>query len=267
MDHTARKRWGQHFLVDARIVERIVAAIAPGNADRIVEIGPGKGALTRPLLERVARLEAIEVDRVLVSGLQQEFSETGLIVHQADALRFDYALLEWPFRAVGNLPYNISTPLLFRLAEFADRIVDCHFMLQREVVDRMAAPPSGRAYGRLSVMLQYRFRVDRLFPVSPGAFRPAPKVESAVVRLRPRPSHELEAKDEELLRKVTTAAFSKRRKTLRNALASLLNAAELAEIGIDPALRPENLAVAQFVAIANRLHYGGFPKSGPDWQN
>lgn len=267
MDHVARKRWGQHFLSDTRIIERIVAAIAPGSADHVVEIGPGKGALTRPLLERVARLDAIEVDRALAARLREDLPGTALVVHQADALRFDYALLDRPFRAVGNLPYNISTPLLFRLAEFADRIVDCHFMLQKEVVDRMAAPPSGHAYGRLSVMLQYRFRVERLFPVPPGAFRPAPKVESAVVRMRPRLLQELQAKDEELLRRVATAAFSKRRKTLKNALAPLLEAAELAKIGIDPGLRPENLAVGQFVTIANYLHYAAIHKSGPGWQN
>ncbi|MGE3161126.1 MAG: 16S rRNA (adenine(1518)-N(6)/adenine(1519)-N(6))-dimethyltransferase RsmA [Burkholderiales bacterium] len=242
--HRPRKRFGQHFLHDPGVVRRIVAAIAPAPGDFILEIGPGEGVLTRPLRERAARLEAIEIDRDLAARLVAE----GVVVHAGDALEFDYGALPPGARIVGNLPYNISTPLLFRLAEHAARFRDLHFMLQREVVERMVAAPSTRAYGRLSVMLQARFSLESLFRVAPGAFRPPPGVESAVVRLRP-----LEAPLDlgvpgfaGLVRR----AFSARRKTLRNALG--LSAESLAGLGYDPGLRPENLSAADYVRIAQR---------------
>jgi len=249
--HIPRKRFGQHFLHDTHVLERLVEAIAPARTDCLVEIGPGEGALTRRLLERVDRVVAIEIDRDLAARLADEFSTERLVVHCADALDFDFARLPGGMRVVGNLPYNISTPLLFRLAEFARRIRDMHFMLQREVVDRMVAPASTPAYGRLSVMLQTQFAMAKLFRVAPGAFRPPPKVESAVVRLVPLPGDARPQVDHAVLAPLVTRAFSARRKTLRNALG--LEAADYAELGIDPRLRPENLAPADYVRIAQHL--------------
>ncbi|HXZ92724.1 MAG TPA: 16S rRNA (adenine(1518)-N(6)/adenine(1519)-N(6))-dimethyltransferase RsmA [Burkholderiales bacterium] len=247
--HRPRKRFGQHFLHDRRILERIVEAIGPQRTDAIVEIGPGEGALTRLLLERVERLEAIEIDRDLAARLRAEFPPERLAVHCADALRFDFSACPAGARLVGNLPYNISTPLLFHLAGYAERMRDMHFMLQLEVVERMVAEPSKPAYGRLSVMLQTRFRMHKLFRVPAGAFRPPPKVESALVRLVPlagRPKM-----DETVFAKVVAAAFSARRKTLRNALP--LASADFEALAIDPGLRPENLAPADYVRIAQRI--------------
>jgi len=251
MRHVPRKRYGQHFLVDQSIVDRIIAAVAPAPDQVLVEIGPGHGALTRPLAEHAGHLHLIEIDRDLAAALPERFRADRVTVHVGDALEFDYARLPAPMRLVGNLPYNISTPLLFRLAAYADRIRDAHFMLQREVVERMGAAPSTPAYGRLSVMIQYRFGIDKLFGVPPGAFRPAPKVESMVVRMVPKAARELTATSERVLRDVVTAAFTKRRKTLRNALAGVAEGDTLSELHIDPGLRPENLAVGDYVAIAN----------------
>jgi len=251
MRHVPRKRYGQHFLVDQSIVDRIIAAVAPALDQVLVEIGPGHGALTRPLAEHAGHLHLIEIDRDLAAALPERFRADRVTVHVGDALEFDYARLPAPMRLVGNLPYNISTPLLFRLAAYADRIRDAHFMLQREVVERMGAAPSTPAYGRLSVMIQYRFGIDKLFGVPPGAFRPAPKVESMVVRMVPKAARELTATSERVLRDVVTAAFTKRRKTLRNALAGVAEGDTLSELHIDPGLRPENLAVGDYVAIAN----------------
>ncbi len=251
MRHVPRKRFGQHFLHDRNIIGRILAAVDPRPGDRVVEIGPGLGALTRPLLERIPHLHAVEIDRDLADALESEFGPERLTVHRADALEFDFSALGARLRVVGNLPYNVSTPLLFHLAQFAPLLRDLHFMLQREVVERMAAAPSGADYGRLSVMLQYRFRVEKLFGVSPGCFRPPPKVDSAVVRMVPLPRPEPAALDEKLLAAAVTRAFTRRRKTLRNALAGVATEAELQSLGIDAGLRPENLAVADYVRIAN----------------
>lgn len=251
--HIPRKRFGQHFLVDPGIVERIVSAIGPQRGDHIVEIGPGLGALTEPLLARVGHLHAIELDRDLGARLREQHSADQLTVHQADALRFDFAALPAPLRIVGNLPYNISTPLLFHVAAVATRCRDLHFMLQQEVVDRMVARPSEPEYGRLSVMLQYRFRLDRLFNVPPGAFRPQPKVHSAVVRLVPRPTGELNASSEADFSRLVARAFSMRRKTLRNTLSGLISASGLAQLGVDPGMRAQDLPVAAFVTLANRI--------------
>jgi len=249
--HVPRKRFGQHFLHDPGVLERIVAAIAPARGDVIVEIGPGEGALTRRLLERVERIDAIEIDRDLADHLEAEFPRERLTVHRADALKFDFGKFPPGLRVVGNLPYNISTPLLFHLAEFASRVRDMHFMLQREVVERMVAEPSTSEYGRLSVMLQTRFRMEKLFRVAPGCFRPPPKVESAVVRLVPLGVDERPAVDYAVLSRIVTQAFSARRKTLRNALR--LAAEDYAALGIDAQLRPENLSPADYVRIAQRV--------------
>jgi 16S rRNA (adenine1518-N6/adenine1519-N6)-dimethyltransferase len=235
-----RKRFGQHFLHDPRVLAKIVAAIDPAPEDRLVEIGPGEGALTARLLERVARLEAIEIDRDLAARLAERFPSDALHIHCADALRFDFSVFAPGMRLVGNLPYNISTPLLFHFAQCAGRVRDMHFMLQEEVVDRMVAPASTPAYGRLSVSLQARFRMQKLFTVSRGAFKPPPRVESAVVRLQP--LAEMLAIDEDLLRR----AFSARRKTLRNALPD----ADFAAAGVDPGLRPENLSPADYARLS-----------------
>jgi len=235
--HRPRKRFGQHFLHDPRVLARIVDAIAPQPGDVLVEIGPGEGALTRPLLERAQALHAIEVDRDLAARLREL---PGLTLHEGDALAFDFARLPAGMRLVGNLPYNISTPLLFQLARYADRVRDMHFMLQLEVVERMVAAPSTSDYGRLSVALQARFAMEKLFTVSRGAFRPPPKVESAVVRLTP--LRAMLAIDEDLLRR----AFSARRKQLRNALPGI----DLAAAGIDARLRPENLSPADYARLS-----------------
>ncbi len=238
--HVARRRFGQHFLHDPGVLRRLVEAISPSANDFLVEIGPGEGALTGPLLQQLGRMEAIEIDRDLASRLAAEFPPPRLTVHCADALEYDFTRFPAGVRIVGNLPYNISTPLLFHLARFADRVRDMHFMLQREVVERMVAAPSTPAYGRLSVALQARFRMKKLFKVSKGAFRPPPKVESAVVRLEP--LSEVLHIDDDLLRR----AFSARRKTLRNALPGV----DLVALGIDPRLRPENLTPADYARIA-----------------
>ena len=238
--HRPRKRFGQHFLHDPRVLARLVESINPARDDVIVEIGPGEGALTRHLLKLAGHFEVIELDRDLASSLAAEFPPPRLIVHCADALEYDFSRFPAGVRIVGNLPYNISTPLLFHVARFAERVRDLHFMLQLEVVERMVAAPSTAAYGRLSVALQARFRMKKLFKVSKGAFRPPPKVESAVVRLEPL-SRILEI-DEQLLRR----AFSARRKTLRNALPEI----DFAALGIDSGLRPENLSPEDYARLS-----------------
>jgi 16S rRNA (adenine1518-N6/adenine1519-N6)-dimethyltransferase len=241
---TPRKRFGQHFLHDRGAVAKILAAVDPRRDDAVVEIGPGLGALTGPLLERVDLLHVVEIDRDLARRLREAHPPERLV---------DFGALPAGLRVVGNLPYNISTPLLFRLAAFAPRLRDLHFMLQKEVVERMVAAPSAAAYGRLSVMLQYRFEMAKLFEVKPGAFRPPPRVDSAVVRMVPRPAAQLAARSEAVLGRVVTAAFTKRRKQLRNALEGVADEAALGALGIDASLRPENLAVGDYVAIANAV--------------
>jgi 16S rRNA (adenine1518-N6/adenine1519-N6)-dimethyltransferase len=250
--HRARKRFGQNFLVDGNIIRKIVAAIAPKPGDKLVEIGPGLAALTRPVLEASRHLHVVEIDRDLIARLRDDFAGQPLEIHEGDALKFDFASLGAQLRVIGNLPYNISTPILFHLSDYADRIRDMTFMLQKEVVERMVADPGSEDYGRLSVMLQYRYVVDKLFDVAPGAFRPIPKVTSAIVRLVPRPAHELGARDAARFARIVTAAFGQRRKTLRNTLRDFINEAGLAELGIDAGLRGERLSVDDFVRIANR---------------
>jgi 16S rRNA (adenine1518-N6/adenine1519-N6)-dimethyltransferase len=251
--HTARKRFGQNFLADGRWVARIVAAVDPQPGDNIVEIGPGLAALTGGLIAGAGRIHAIEIDRDLAARLATDFPREQIELHVADALDFDYASLGPQLRVVGNLPYNISTPLLFRLADCASQLHDLHVMLQKEVVDRMTAAPATSDYGRLSVMLQATFRVTRLFVVPPGAFQPVPKVDSAVARLVPLGAAAPRLADPALFARVVAAAFGRRRKTMRNALASICDAAALAAAGIDPGARGETLGVADFVRLADAL--------------
>jgi 16S rRNA (adenine1518-N6/adenine1519-N6)-dimethyltransferase len=246
-----RKRFGQHFLTDRHYLRRIVEAIAPRPGEAMLEIGPGTGILTAELVEAVRPLHVVEVDRDLASGLRQRFASDRLVVHEGDILEFDLAALPAPLRVVGNLPYNISTPILFHLEPQAARLGDCVFLLQREVVDRMVAAPDTAEYGRLSVMLQSRFAMARVLDVPPGAFTPAPKVESAVVRMRPLGEDRPRARDERLFRAIVAAAFSQRRKTLRNSARASVPDGAYAAAGIDPGRRGETLSVAEFVALAD----------------
>ena len=254
MGHEAKKRFGQNFLVDQNIIADIVRAIRPEADDNMVEIGPGLGALTRPLLQHLNKLHVVEIDRDIIARLKTDYAQDKIVIHEGDALKFDYATLGTPLRIVGNLPYNISSPLLFHFADYADRITDMHFMLQNEVVERMVAEPSTAAFGRLSVMLQYRFYMEKLIDVPPESFRPAPKVDSAIVRMIPIPADKIEVKDEALYAQVAAAAFGQRRKTLRNTLKSYLAESEFAQLGIDAQLRAENLGVAEFTLISNYLN-------------
>ncbi|HKQ30711.1 MAG TPA: 16S rRNA (adenine(1518)-N(6)/adenine(1519)-N(6))-dimethyltransferase RsmA [Burkholderiales bacterium] len=254
--HRARKRFGQHFLRDPGVVGRIVDAIAPRANDITVEIGPGEGVLTRKLAEQVTPLHAVEFDRDLVSRLRAEFPPQRVIVHEADALDFDFRKLASSaqrLRVVGNLPYNISTPLLFHLLEQVDCIADMVFMLQKEVVDRLAAPPDTSDYGRLSVMIQWRLKVERLFDVGPEAFDPPPKVDSAVVRLTPHAAAPIVVRDPHVFAGVVRAAFAHRRKMLRNNLKDVIPNEQLAALGIDPQRRAETLTLAEFARIADSL--------------
>ena len=251
--HTPRKRFGQNFLIDPAIIDAIIAAIDPAADDLLVEIGPGLGALTEPLLARLKHLHVVEIDRDLIARLAKRHPPERLSLHAGDALAFDFARLGENLRIAGNLPYNISTPLLFHLAGFAKHIRDMHFMLQKEVVARMVAAPGEAAYGRLSVMLQYRFHIDWLFDVPPESFNPPPKVDSAIVRLIPKPAEQLTADDPEHLHRVVSAAFAQRRKMLRNTLKTLFTEAELEQLAIQPTQRAEDLPLTSFIRLANHL--------------
>jgi len=271
--HIPRKRFGQHFLHDQGILRRIVEAVAPKPDDRIVEIGPGEGALTLPLLRAAGHMTAIELDRDLIESLAARARDIGALnIISADVLTVDFGDLagglsrpsmasealgllsgNTQLRVVGNLPYNISTPILFHCLEYAGSIRDMHFMLQKEVVDRMAAPPGSKTYGRLSVMLQLRCTVEPLFKVPPGAFRPPPKVDSAIVRLTPLPAHLLPDADGKVIERLVRAAFGQRRKTLSNALRDLATAQQIDAAGIDPRARAEQLAPSAFVALARQI--------------
>ncbi len=255
MNHRPRKRFGQNFLHDPAVIGRIVSAINPSINEQLVEIGPGQGAITIPLLQQAGRLAVVELDRDLIGPLQARCAGLGeLTLYNADALRFDFCALagESALRIVGNLPYNISTPLLFHLLAQHRCIRDMHFMLQKEVVERMAASPGTRQYGRLSVMLQYRCEVIPLFNINPGAFSPPPKVDSAFVRLLPYPRPPVQINDETVFEQLVRQAFAQRRKTLRNALRGMLEAEEISALGIDPVARAETLTVSEFAALANR---------------
>ena len=251
--HRPRKRFGQHFLSDPGVIQAIISAISPQHDDVIVEIGPGPGAITRPLAARAGHLHVVELDRDLAAALRNEFANTpNVTVHEADALSFDFSALGPRLRVVGNLPYNISTPLLFHLLDHRDNIVDMHFMLQKEVVDRMAARPGSKAYGRLGIMLGCHLDVEALFDVDRTAFDPPPAVTSAIVRLVPQ-SNPLPIDDQALLGRIVAEAFSKRRKTLRNALKNVAVVDELLAAGIDPGKRPEEVSIAAWIALANRI--------------
>ena len=255
MKHIPRKRFGQNFLTDQFVLQDIIRTIDPQPDDAMVEIGPGLGAMTELLLETVRQLHVVELDRDLVTRLQKKFDPARLIVHSGDALQFDFSSIpvapERKLRVVGNLPYNISSPLLFHLAQSVSQVQDQHFMLQREVVERMVAAPGSKAYGRLSVMLQWRYHMELRFIVPPTAFDPPPKVESAIVRMIPvaKPL----ACDQHRLEQVVLKAFSQRRKVLRNCVAGMFTENDLVDAGVDPQARPEAVSLEQFVALANRL--------------
>jgi 16S rRNA (adenine1518-N6/adenine1519-N6)-dimethyltransferase len=251
--HVARKRFGQNFLVDHGVIAAIVSAIDSKRDDTVVEIGPGLGAITEPLMQRVEHLHVVEIDRDLIARLKKQHPPERMTIHEGDALAFDFASIGKNLRLVGNLPYNISTPLLFHLADYVDVLHDMHFMLQKEVVERMVAEPGTADFGRMSVMLQYRFYLEWLIDVPPESFDPPPKVQSAVVRLIPKPVSELNARSQEKLSQVVLTAFSQRRKMLRNTMKGMLSDAGFAELGIAPTLRPEDVSVEDYVRIANYL--------------
>jgi 16S rRNA (adenine1518-N6/adenine1519-N6)-dimethyltransferase len=255
LSHRARKRFGQNFLHDPIVIRKIVNAIDPRPDEHLVEIGPGQAALTIPLLQTAGHMDAIEIDRDLVPIVQEQCAPHGeLTLHNVDALKFDFTALKTddrPLRLVGNLPYNISTPILFHLLESRTVIQDMHFMLQKEVVERMAAGPGSKTYGRLSVMLQAYCEVHHLFDIGPGAFKPAPKVDSSIVRLVPHDANALTIRDEERFARIVAASFAQRRKTLRNNLKGLLSEEQIRDAGIDPGVRSETLSVAGFRRLAS----------------
>ncbi|TLU67319.1 16S rRNA (adenine(1518)-N(6)/adenine(1519)-N(6))-dimethyltransferase RsmA [Thalassotalea litorea] len=256
LGHQAKKRFGQNFLHDDAVISRIVDAIDPSEGENLIEIGPGLGALTEPVIERAGDISAVELDRDLAHRLRHHpFIAKHLTIYEIDALKFDFGELasEQPLRVFGNLPYNISTPLIFHLLTFKDKIKDMHFMLQKEVVNRMAAGPDSKTFGRLSIMCQYYCQVVPVMEIGPEAFQPPPKVDSAIVRLIPHKEIPFPAKDVKWLSRVCTEAFNQRRKTIRNSLGKLLSAEQLESLGIKPSLRPENLSLKEYVLIANYL--------------
>ncbi len=252
--HRARKRFGQHFLSDPGVIDAIIRAVHPASDDVVVEIGPGQGAITDALARSAGHLHAVELDRDLVARLRNQYDNNpNVTVHEADALQFDFSALGDRLRVVGNLPYNISTPLLFHLLKFRGQIFDMHFMLQKEVVNRMAAGPGSKAYGRLGIMLGCHLNIESLFDVPPEAFDPPPKVTSAVVRLDPLPPGAFEINDEAGLSTLVATAFMQRRKTLRNALRKLVERPDFEATGIDAGLRPEQVSIADYVRLSNYL--------------
>ena len=252
--HKAKKHLGQNFLHDQRIIQRIVSVIAPLKDDTLIEIGPGLGALTQAILPHVGQMDVIELDNDVIPPLRQVCEQAGTLrVHCADALTYDFGQHTGPFRVIGNLPYNISSPLLFHLMQFTHLIKDMHFMLQKEVVYRMASPPNGSHYGRLSVMLQYYCHIEALFDVPPQAFRPVPQVDSAIVRMTPYNPLPHVAKDPVFFASLVKQAFSQRRKTLKNCLKGICQPEQFALAGIDPQQRAEVLSVGDFVRLANIL--------------
>ena len=251
MKHVAKKRFGQNFLTDQAVIASLVEAISPQKNQTIVEIGPGLGALTKPLLKKIDHLHVVEIDRDIVSWMQKEYANSNITIHNVDVLKFDFSQLGNHLRVTGNLPYNISTPILFHLLDNLVHISDMHFMLQKEVVERMVAQPSTPAYGRLSVMLQYHLQMEYLITAPPQAFEPAPKVESAFVRCIPHAIKPDVADDYNLFYKVVLAAFGQRRKTIRNTLKDFLEDDDFVQLSLNPQLRAENLSVKNFVAISN----------------
>lgn len=253
MKHKARKRFGQNFLTDPVVIQRIVDSVAPKPGQLLLEIGPGQAALTRLLAESGVELHLIEIDRDLAAALEKEFHDHSKVtLHLGDALKMDFCetTSERPFRLVGNLPYNISTPLLFHLLQWSDLLIDMHFMLQHEVVRRMAATPGSKAWGRLSIMCQYRCEVEPLFSVPPEAFTPAPKVQSEFVRLVPHRNPPVHIANMDSFQRLVNQAFSMRRKTLRNSLRCLLSVSLIESAGIDPGQRPDTLSLQQFADLS-----------------
>ena len=257
MSHKPRKRFGQNFLHDKMVIQRIVNNINPRQGDHIVEIGPGEGALTELVLDKIGAMDVVELDRDLIPLLKIRFvMQEGLTIHQADALKFNFCELkenEKKLRIIGNLPYNISTPLLFHLFDNSHCIQDMHFMLQKEVVDRIVAKPGDSSYGRLGIMMQYYCRSEYVLTVKPGAVRPPPKVDSAIVRLIPHEKPPVAVNDFDTFSKIVNFSFTQRRKTLRNILKGKLEASQIEELGIEPTIRPERLSLQDFTKIANRL--------------
>lgn len=255
LGHQAKKRFGQNFLHNDAVISRIVDAINPEPGENLIEIGPGLGALTEPVVDRAGKLSVVELDRDLAERLRHHpFLAPHLTIHEIDALKFDFGQLsstEKPLRIFGNLPYNISTPLIFHLLTFKDKVQDMHFMLQKEVVERMAAGPNCKAYGRLSIMTQYQCQVIPVMEIGPEAFKPAPKVDSAIVRLIPHKTIKNPVRDIEVLNTVCITAFNQRRKTIRNSFKKLISAEQLTALGLDASVRPENLSVDDYIAIAN----------------
>jgi 16S rRNA (adenine1518-N6/adenine1519-N6)-dimethyltransferase len=257
VSHQARKRFGQHFLTSTDIIEKIVSAIAPQEGETIVEIGPGHAAITAPLADSATTLHAIEFDRDLIANLRRQFQgRANVIIHEADALQFDFSTLGDELRIVGNLPYNISTPLLFHLLTFKNIVTDMHFMLQKEVVDRMSATPGSKNYGRLTIMLGCQLEIVPLFDVAPDAFTPPPRVMSSVVRMRPLAQDQFDIQDPQQLEQIVRQAFSKRRKTLRNALQGLASESDIEAAGLEPGKRPEQIPVDGWIGLANLLASG-----------
>lgn len=255
MNHRPRKRFGQNFLHDQGILQRIDQAIRPRPTDQIVEIGPGLGALSQYLIDGAGKVEAVEIDRDLIEPLEKRFGEK-ISIHNTDALKFDFCSLAEngeKLRIIGNLPYNISTPLMFRLFEQKSCIEDMHFMLQQEVVNRLVATPGNKNYGRLSIMAQYYCHAESLFHVPPEAFNPPPKVHSAIIRLIPHSEPKVAVTDLNLFEGVIRQAFSQRRKTIRNSLKKMIAAETLTELGIDPTIRPEQLGIEQYAQISNAI--------------
>lgn len=265
MKHRPRKRFGQHFLHDQSVIRRVVDAINPEPGIPIVEIGPGRGALTVPLLQRVGMLDVIEIDRDLAALLAEQCRGLGkLHIHSVDALEFDYCRLHGEkIKIAGNLPYNISTPLLFHLLNQIHCIHEMTFMMQMEIVDRICAEPGGGDYGRLSVMVQSRCRCERIMTIGPGAFTPAPKVKSSLVRLTPRPLFEMKIQDTRLFSSIVQQAFSQRRKTLRNSLREFLGSPDFERLGLEPSARAETLSVEDFIGISNYLTASRAPVDKP----
>lgn len=253
MKHQAKKRFGQNFLHDDAVIESLINAIHPHAEDLMVEIGPGLGAMTKPLMKKLVHLHVVEIDRDIIEWMQKVYPVDKITIHNSDVLKFDFATIGEKIRVVGNLPYNISSPILFKLLENSSQIIDMHFMLQKEVVERMVAAPSTPAYGRLSVMLQYALNMEYLITVPPEAFDPAPKVESAFVRCIPFETKPFTAINEQLFAEIVQAAFSQRRKTLRNTLKNYLNDDGFKSLSLDSQLRAENLHVSDYVRISNHL--------------
>lgn len=252
MKHTPRKRFGQNFLQDQSIIHKIIECINPLPEQQFVEIGPGLAALTKPLIEKLSHIDVVELDRDIVIFLQENFTPNQLTIHQGDALKFDFAMNNKPIRVVGNLPYNISTPIMFYLSQFPN-IQNMVFMLQKEVVERICAKPNNRDYGKLSIMLQYKYKCRYLLDVPPESFYPAPKVDSSIVSLTPRNDYDWHAVNEDKLSTVVSKAFSQRRKTISNSLKELFSSEQLIAAGIEPQLRPENIELEKYIILSQLI--------------